>query len=103
MKKNIKNIFGGNKLLMDEPEVKELIEYTQFLEGEVFESNLSVDKEHIYKTIISDILISCEEYENSKVLKERYPDLYKEIDSDTLIQNLKTYIENSIKKNYISL
>ena len=75
--KSISQIFKGNEHLMDLQPVEELIDYCQDLEEKVIETNLEENKEHIYKSIIQDILISCNELEESKLLAERYPDLYK--------------------------
>jgi hypothetical protein len=40
------------------------------------------------KSMLSDILSSCREYEENKILQDRYPELYKNIDADTLVKNL---------------
>ena len=74
---------------MDEPEVIELIEYCQELEGEVVEKKIdnTYNKDHMLKTMLSDILSSCREYEENirldylKKLNEYYNkwvDNYKE-------------------------
>ena len=100
--KSISQIFKGNEHLMDLDPVEELIEYTQELEGQVMETkvNDSYDKEHILKSMLSDILSSCREYEENKLLQERYPDQYEKIDSDNLVKSLMGYImEMNIKNN----
>ena len=38
--KNIKQLFRGNLDLLEKPEVQELIEYTQELEGQVLERKI---------------------------------------------------------------
>lgn len=90
--KSVSRIFQGNEHLMDLHPVKELIEYTQELEGKVFEYNMEDNKEQIFKSILQDILNSCQEFEENKILEERYPELYKKVDADTLVKNLLTYI-----------
>ena len=92
--KNINQIFCGNEHLMDLSPVEELIEYTQELEGQVLERKIedTYDKEHMLKTMLSDILSSCREYEENKILEDRYPDLYEKVDADSLVKNLKDYI-----------
>ena len=52
---------------MDKPEVIELIEYCQELEGEVIEKKIdnTYNKDHMLKTMLSDILSSCREYEEN--------------------------------------
>jgi len=92
--KKISQIFKGNEHLMDLQPVDELIEYTQELEGQVLERKIedTYDKEHMLKTMLSDILSSCREYEENKILEDRYPDLYEKVDADSLVKNLKDYI-----------
>jgi hypothetical protein len=90
--KNIRQIFKGNEELMKLQPVEELIEYTQELEGNVFEVNLEDDKEDIFKSMIQDILTSCNELDENKILVERYPELYKKMDAEILVDNLKNYI-----------
>jgi hypothetical protein len=77
---------------MDLHPVEELIQYTQELEGRVFEVNLEDDKEDIFKSMLQDILTSCNELEENKILIERYPELYKKMDAEILVENLKNYI-----------
>jgi predicted phage-related endonuclease len=101
--KSISQIFKGNEHLMDLQPVEELIDYCQDLEEKVIETNLEENKEHIYKSIIQDILISCNELEESKLLAERYPDLYKKTDAETLVQNLKNYILDMNRINKLNI
>lgn len=90
---------------MDEPEVIELIEYCQELEGEVLEKKINniYNKEHMLKTMLSDILSSCREYEENKILKDRYPELYNELDANSLVKNLMDYIITMNNKNNLRL
>jgi hypothetical protein len=90
--KSISQIFQGNEHLMDLHPVEELIDYVQELEGKVFESDMQINKEQIFKSILQDILNSCQEFEENKILEERYPELYKKVDADTLVKNLLNYI-----------
>ena len=90
--KSVNQIFQGNEHLMDLPPVEELIDYVQELEGKVFESDMEDNKEQIFKSILQDILNSCQEFEENKILEERYPELYKKVDADTLVKNLLNYI-----------
>ena len=103
--KNIKQLFRRNPGLLDKPEVQELIEYTQELEGQVLERKVedTYDKEHMLKSMLSDILSSRREYEENKVLQNRYPELYKNIDADTLVRNLMDYIISMNVKNDLRL
>jgi hypothetical protein len=88
---------------MDLQPVEELIDYCQDLEEKVIETNLEENKEHIYKSIIQDILISCNELEESKLLADRYPDFYKKTDAETLVQNLKNYILDMNRINKLNI
>jgi hypothetical protein len=103
--RSIYEIFKGNEHLMDLDPVEELIDYTQELEGQILEIKVyeSYDKEHILKTMLSDILSSCQEYEENKLLRERYPDQYEKIDSDNLVSSLMGYIVEMNSKNNLRL
>jgi len=103
--KNVNQIFKNNTRLMDQPEVIELIEYCQELEGEVLEKKIdnTYNKEHMLKTMLSDILSSCREYEENKILKDRYPELYNELDANSLVKNLMDYIITMNNKNNLRL
>jgi hypothetical protein len=103
--KSISQIFKGNEHLMDLQPVEELIEYTQNLEGQVMEKKVedNYDKEHMLKSMLSDILDSCREYEENKILQDRYPDLYQKVDADSLVKNLMDYIISMNLKNNLRI
>ena len=103
--KNIKQLFRGNLELLENSEVQELIEYTQGLEGQVMERKVedTYDKEHMLKSMLSDILSSCREYEENKILEDRYPELYEKVDADSLVKNLMDYIISMNTKNDLRL
>ena len=103
--KNIKQLFRKNPNLLENKEVQELIEYTQELEGQLLERKIedSYDKEHMLKSMLSDILDSCREYEENKILEERYPELYKKVDAVSLVRNLMDYIISMNAKNDLRL
>jgi len=103
--KNIKQLFRGNLDLLEKPEVQELIEYAQELEGQLLERKIedSYDKEHMLKSMLSDILSSCREYEENKILEDRYPELYEKVDADSLVRNLMDYIISMNAKNDLRL
>jgi hypothetical protein len=102
---NINKLFRRNPGLLDKSEVKELIVYIQDLEGEVFEKKIedTYDKEHMLKSMLSDILTSCKEYEENKLLQDRYPELYENVDADSLVKNLMNYIITMNTKNNLRL
>jgi membrane-bound lytic murein transglycosylase MltF len=103
--KSISQIFKGNEHLMDLQPVEELIDYTQDLEGQVMERKVedNYDKEHMLKSMLSDILDSCREYEENKILQDRYPDLYQKVDADSLVKNLMDYIISMNLKNNLRI
>jgi hypothetical protein len=103
--KNIKQLFRRRPDLLEKPEVQELIEYCRELEGNVFERKIedNYDKEHMLRSMISDILSSCREYEENKILEDRYPELYKKVDADSLVKNLMDYIITMNAKNDLRL
>ena len=90
---------------MDLAPVEELIDYTQELEGQILEIKINdnYNKEHMLKSMLSVILNSCREYEENKILQDRYPELYKNIDADTLVKNLMAYILDIKRKNNLEL
>ena len=53
--------------------------------------------------MLSDILSSCREYEENKILEDRYPELYKKVDADSLVSNLMDYIISMNAKNDLRL
>ena len=103
--KNIKELFKGEEYLMDLAPVDELIEYCRELEGNVLEKKIeeTYNKEHMLKSMLQDILTSCKEYEDNKILEERYPELYKKVDADALVKNLLDYIITMNTKNDLGL
>jgi hypothetical protein len=102
---SINKLFRKNPGLLDNPEVKELVTYIQDLEGEIFEKKIedNYDKEHMLKSMLSDILTSCREYEENKLLQDRYPELYEKVDADSLVKNLMDYIITMNAKNDLRL
>jgi hypothetical protein len=103
--KNINQIFKNNKHLMDEPEVIELVEYTRELEEIVLQRKIedSYDKEHMLKSMLSDILTSCRDMEDTNQLADRYPGMYEKSEDESLVKNLKTYILDMNYKNNLGI
>jgi hypothetical protein len=90
---------------MDEPEVQELVDYTRELEEMVLQRKIedSYDKEHMLKTMLSDILTSCCDMEETNKMSERYPDMYEKSDAESLVKNLKNYIMDMNYKNNLRI
>ena len=103
--KNVNQIFKNNKHLMDEPEVIELVEYTRELEEIVLQRKIedSYDKEHMLKSMLSDILTSCRDMEDTNQLADRYPGMYEKSEAESLVKNLKTYILDMNYKNNLGI
>jgi hypothetical protein len=91
--KNINQIFKNNKHLMDEPEVIELIEYCQELEGEVLEKKIedTYSKEEIYLQILKEIYDSCDKTLTDDQLSERFKETPR-VDFKEAVINLKKYM-----------
>ena len=91
--KNINQIFKNNTRLMDEPEVIELIEYCQELEGKLMEVeiNKQYDKEDILINVIRDIKESCEQTINDNEESIRFNEIPR-VDFEKCVVNLKKYI-----------
>ena len=103
--KSVRQIFKGNEHLMDLSPVEELIEYTQELEGQVFEKKIqdNYDKEHMLKSMLQDILSSCRDMEDTNQLADRYPGMYDKTDAESLVKNLKIYILDMSNKNNLGI
>jgi hypothetical protein len=92
--KSVNQIFKNNTHLMDEPEVIELIEYCQELEGKFMEVeiNKQYDKEDILINVIRDIKESCEQTINDNEESIRFNEIPR-VDFEKSVVNLKKYIE----------
>jgi len=91
--KNVNQIFKNNTHLMDEPEVIELIEYCQELEGEVLEKKIedTYSKEEIYLQILKEIYDSCDKTLTDDQLSERFKETPR-VDFKQAVINLKKYM-----------
>ena len=104
--KSIRQIFQFRKELLDEPEVQELVEYAQELEGLVMDKKIedNYDKETILLGIIRDIYSSCNDTLKQDELHQRFPNDTEPIGDykDSLI-NLKIFISDMCRENRINL
>ncbi len=98
--KSVNQIFKNNTHLMDHPEVQELIEYCQELEGKFMEVeiNKQYDKEDILINLIRDIYESCNVTMRDEEDSIRFGETPR-VDFKNTIGNLKKYID-SIDKLY---
>lgn len=93
MMRSINQIFQYNKHLLDEPEVVDLIEYTNTLEEELFELKMNdTVMESKLAFLVRDIYTSVSETMRMQEHKERF-NIGEDIDFRSGIRNLKTYIE----------
>ena len=78
---------------MDEPEVIELIEYCQELEGKVLEKKIedTYSKEEIYLQILKEIYDSCDKTLTDDQLSERFKETPR-VDFKEAVINLKKYM-----------
>ena len=91
--KSVNQIFKNNTRLMDQPEVIELIEYCQELEGEVLEKKIedTYSKEEIYLQILKEIYDSCDKTLTDDQLSERFKETPR-VDFKEAVINLKKYM-----------
>lgn len=91
--KSVNQIFKNNTHLMDQPEVIELIEYCQELEGEVLEKKIedTYSKEKIYLQILKEIYDSCDKTLTDDQLSERFKETPR-VDFKDAVINLKKYM-----------
>ena len=92
--KNINQIFKNNKHLIEHPEVQELMDYCQELEGKLMEVDINkqYDKEDILINVIRDIKESCEQTINDNEESIRFNEIPR-VDFEKSVVNLKKYIE----------
>ena len=104
--KSIRQIFQFRKELLGEPEVQELVEYAQELEGLVMDKKIedNYDKETILLGIIRDIYSSCNDTLKQDELHQRFPNDIESIgDYKDSIINLKRFISDMCRENRINL
>ncbi len=104
--KSISQIFRTNRVLLDEPEVQELVDYTRELEGLVMDKKIedNYDKEDVLLGIIRDIYSSCKDTLEQDELHERFPNEVDPIeDYKESIVNLKRFISDMCRENRINL
>jgi hypothetical protein len=99
--KSVKNIFKNNKPLMDEPEVQELIDYCQELEGYVLDKTDNT-KEILLKELVRDILTSCKDTLKDDEESIRFNEIPR-IDFKETIENLSEYIREYLREHKIYL
>jgi hypothetical protein len=100
--KSINQILKTNSLLMEEPEVMELIDYCKDLEDQVVEYKQKKEQTIILKQLISEINRSCFELLEEDKKNERWED-FEKVDFKESIINLRGYIIKYCYDNKIEL
>jgi molecular chaperone GrpE (heat shock protein) len=101
--KSIKDIFKNNQGLLEQDEVKELLDYCESLQAAVIEHEQSVDQSVQLKQLISEIKEGLNDVLEQKGLHERWPSEFDKPDFEQNIINLKQYITDYCKTNKIYL
>ena len=88
---------------MDEPEVRELIEYCQELEGDIMENKQSkkFSFEDKLTYLVREIYQSIGHLEKQEEEHQRYG--YEEPNYEESIKNLKKYIQDFSRDNFFNL
>ncbi len=94
--KSINQIFKSNPELMEHPEVKELIEYTQDLEGQVMETTQAkqFSFEDKLAEVVRDIYTSLRQFEEDEKQNERFGDEFPKPNYEEGTKNLLQYIKD---------
>lgn len=103
MLKNKQEIFKNAKLLLDEPEVQELLDYCESLEEELveFKFEKSNNKELIMLDMLKEVVKSCKAIEQQEMEHERFG--YPLPDYSDAIRSLKSYIYDMDRINKLRI
>jgi len=101
--KSIKDIFKNNPHLLEEEDVKSLLDYCESLQSTVIEHEQSIDQTIQLKQLISEIKEGLDATIEEKMLSERWPSEFSEPDFEENIKNLKQYITDYCRINKIYL
>lgn len=90
--RSIKEIFKSKSFLLDEPEVKQLLEYALQLEDEIVEFKFEKqnNKQLAMLDMIKEVVKGCNEIQKQQTESERFG--YEAPDFEEAITNLKRYI-----------
>jgi len=94
--KSINQIFKSNPELMEHPEVKELIEYTQELEGQVMENTQTkqFSFEDKLAELVRDTHTSLKQFEGEEENNKRFGDEFPKPNYEEGTKNLLKYIRD---------
>ena len=90
--KSIREIFKNNPLLLEEPEVMELVGYCEELQDEIvaFKFQKSNNKELAMLDMLKEVIKGCNAIEKEQMEHERFG--YDKPQYEETISNLKRYI-----------
>lgn len=90
--KSIREIFGNNQSLLEEPEVVKLVDYCSELQDEIVELKFQKNdnKELAMLDMIKEVIKGCQALEKEQMEHERFG--YDAPDYQETISNLKNYI-----------
>jgi hypothetical protein len=102
--KRTRDFFKCKPELLDEPTVLDLIDYCQELEGELLEKKRTekYSKEDILLIFIKELHESCKSLEEQEAESKRFKEV-SSVNFQEAVTNLKTYIENFCKDNFLNL
>ena len=92
--KNLREIFKNKSILLDEPEVEELLDYCVQLQDEIveFKFEKNKNKELVMLDMIREVIKGCNAIEKEQTEHERFG--YDAPNYQETISNLKRYILN---------
>lgn len=101
--KNKLEIFKNAKLLLDEPEVQQLLAYCESLEDDLveFKFEKANNKELIMLDMLKEVVKSCAEIQKLEMEHERFG--YPLPDYSEAIRNLRSYIFEMDRINKLRL
>jgi predicted RNA-binding protein with EMAP domain len=90
--KKPRDLFKSNTVLLDEPEVQQLLDYCESLEDELveFKFEKTNNKELIMLDMLKEVVKSCTEIQKLEMEHERFG--YPLPDYSEAIRNLRSYI-----------
>ena len=101
--KSTREIFKGREYLLEEPEVKQLLDYCEQLQDEIveFKFQKTNNKELAMLDMIKEVIKGCNAIEKEQMEHERFG--YDAPDYQETISNLKRYIYGRCKDEKIYL
>lgn len=101
--KSTREIFKGREYLLEEPEVKQLLDYCEQLQDEIveFKFQKTNNKELAMLDMLKEVIKGCNAIEKEQIEHERFG--FEAPDYQETISNLKRYIYDRCKDEKIYL